>query len=96
MGKRLLNQGWQMEWEDEKLSCDVPCSVISTLLQHQKIEDPYVRDNEVKTQPLFEKDYVFETVFTVTKEELKFKRILLGFETLDTICEIYVNGTKLA
>ena len=96
MGKRLLNQGWQMEWEDEKLSCDVPCSVISTLLHHHKIEDPYVRDNEAKTQPLFENDYIFTTVFTVTKKDLESRRIFLGFDTLDTLCEIYVNGTKLA
>ena len=96
MGKRLLTQGWQMEWKDEKLSCEVPCSVISTLLLHHKIEDPYIRDNEAKIQPLFEKDYVFKTTFTVTKNELKSKRILLGFESLDTLCEIYVNGTKLA
>ena len=85
-----------MEWEDEKLSCEVPCSVISTLLLHHKIEDPYIRDNEAKIQPLFEKDYVFKTAFTVTKNELESKRILLGFESLDTLCEIYVNGTKLA
>ena len=96
MGKRLLTQGWQMEWKDEKLSCEVPCSVISTLLLHHKIEDPYIRDNEAKIQPLFEKDYVFKTTFTVTKNELESKRILLGFESLDTLCEIYVNGTKLA
>ena len=96
MGKRLLTQGWQMEWKDEKLSCEVPCSVISTLLLHHKIEDPYIRDNEAKIQPLFEKDYVFKTAFTVTKNELESKRILLGFDSLDTLCEIYVNGTKLA
>ena len=96
MERRLLNQGWLMRWEDEKLSCSVPCSVVSTLLHHQRIEDPYRKGNEAKIQPLFEKDYLFEKAFTLSKEDLRSRRILLGFDTLDTLCEIYLNGNKIA
>ena len=96
MEKRILNHNWHLEWEGEALSCDVPCSVVSVLLDHQKIEDPYRRDHEKAVQPLFEKDYTFKTTFTVSKEELSARRIRLGFDMLDTLCEIFLNGVKIA
>ncbi|MBR1758815.1 MAG: glycoside hydrolase family 2 protein [Lachnospiraceae bacterium] len=96
MVKRLLNEGWYLHYQGEMFPAKVPCSVVSTLLAHQKIEDPYVRDHEQKIQPIFEEDYTFTTTFQIEDEERKNERLLLVFDCLDTVCDIFLNETLLA
>ena len=52
-----LGKGWQMAERNSALflpAGDVPCSVYQTLLQNDKMEDPFCRDNENRALPPLE------------------------------------------
>ena len=72
------------------------CSLYSTLLEHSLIEHPFIGTNEYKTCELSNEDYEFSTEFTVGKELLGYKNIVLRFYSLDTLCTIKLNGEVLA
>lgn len=96
MEKRLLNSNWELDWKGKRLNASVPCSVVSTLLSHHEMEDPYFSDNEKKVQAIFEDDYAFLHSFDLAEEDLKHERVLLEFDCLDTVCDIFVNEQLLS
>lgn len=93
-----LNGVWKMrragasEWIDAK----VPGSVFNDLLNAEKIEDPFYRDNEDQAKEIASYDYEYERDFNVGGELLKQDRIVLCCEGLDTLAEIAVNGQRVA
>lgn len=88
-----LNSGWLMNkcGDEEKLSCSVPCSVYKTLLEHEKIDDPYYRENEYISTGICDDDYEFSTQFFADVKILREKKIFLIFEGIDTLGEVYLN-----
>ncbi len=94
MQKQLLNEGWQMReyGAGEYLSAAVPGSVFLDLLKNGRIEDPFYRDNELKTLPLSDRDYEYRTVFGVSEELLGCDEVLLHFDGIDTLATIMLNG----
>lgn len=72
---------------------EVPGTIHTDLLNNKLIEDPFYSDNEVKLNWISECDWIYQTKFDCIKETNN--NIDLVFEGLDTICEIYLNGTKL-
>lgn len=91
-----LNGTWQMHLpEGGQLDCTVPGSVAACLLQHGRIEDPYVMDNEKKVLPVFEQDYTFARSFSVTAEDLAHDKVLLHCDGLDTIATLMLNSTEI-
>ena len=99
MVKTSLNGEWTLEiiGKDHDLTgsgikAHVPGSVYGTLLECGLMEDPYYRDNELKTLPLMENDFSYTTVFSVTKEMLKRDALFLRFDGVDTLASVYVNG----
>lgn len=98
MLKESFSGTWKMK-EVGTMNCydaTVPGSVMSVLLENGVMEDPYYRDNEIRTREIFEKDYEFSRMFTISGEHLKEDAIDLVFYGLDTITDIYINGEKLA
>ncbi len=90
-------RNWLMDYEAHKdLSCTVPCTMYGTLLEHGLIEDPYYRMNETLYTAYSEKDCTFHTTFEVGSETLDKEYVYLNFYGLDTLCDIYLNGKKLA
>ncbi len=88
-------KNWIMTYEGyPDLSCEVPCSLYSTLLDYDLIEDPYYGLNEHKYTALCEKDCEFSCEFEV-KDEWKKDFVYLTFYGLDTLCTIWLNGKKL-
>ena len=73
-----------------------PCSFYSVLLENGKMEDPFWRDNEYKCRDLCRADCSFETKFEVTAEDLSKEHQTVRLANIDTICDIYLNGKKLA
>lgn len=65
----------------------------SVLLENNLIEDPFVGLNSRELTKYSEKDCSFCTVINADSELLERKRIFLVFEGLDTLCDVYVNGT---
>ncbi len=79
----------------EFLPASVPGSVYSTLLANGLMEDPFFRANEEKALPLMNHDYEFVTRFDCPKELASCEHILLHFDGIDTLADIYLNGQHL-
>lgn len=92
-----LNGYWKMRevTESHWLEAKIPGSVMSTLLEHNRIGDPFWRLNEYEARELFRKDYEFCREFTVSKELYERSRIDLLCYGLDTLAEIYINDIHL-
>lgn len=93
-----LEKDWQMYQvgTEEVLSAKVPGSVYNDLLRNDRMEDPYYRDNELKALKIMEQDFVYETTFDAYSELLCQQEILLGFDGIDTLADIYLNDVHIA
>ena len=95
-----LNGIWEWHWDGD--SCnplytgEVPGSVISDMLQHKLIQDPYWRCNEYTVRELMGRNCLYGRTFPVSEEELKFSCAELVCEGLDTIASIRINGCLIA
>lgn len=78
--------------DGSRYETSVPSSVYSTLLAHGAIPDPFYRDNELDLTARMEQDYSYETVFTLSLRELEADSLLLHFDGIDTLADIYLNG----
>lgn len=96
MIQQKLNNNWQMHGPGEPLRpAAVPGTVYTDLLRRGEMEDLFWKDNEIRALSLMEKDYEYVTCFDAEKELLASSRILLRFDGLDTIADIYLNGTQV-
>lgn len=105
MNKMTLNgEGWRMWIVGEKdvygvngkeLSVKIPGSVYGNLLEQGLMPDPYDRMNELTALSLMENDFVFETEFLLTEEQLAADFLLLRFDGIDTLAKVYLNGRLL-
>ena len=88
-----LQEGWRFAKanSDEWTPVSVPGTVLSGLLEAGKMQDPYYRENEYEARELLAKDYVFETDFCISEEQLNKKHCVLVCEGLDTLADVYVN-----
>lgn len=95
-----LNGTWQMyeSGGSQKLSAAVPGSVLSVLLAHQEIPDPYDRTNEYEVRERLRGNYTFERTFELSENwcDRPFGgRTELVCDGLDTIADVYLNGEFL-
>ena len=87
---------FKMDYENYKgLECTVPCDMYSVLLKYGYIPDPYYGTNEEILFEYSKKDCTFYTDFALSENELKKEKIDIVFYGLDTICDIYLNGTLI-
>lgn len=95
--KLSLNDNWEMNrcGDTEKFICNVPCSVYKTLIAEDKIDNPYWRENEYISTQICDDDYEFSNSFVVDKDIILQEKILLVFEGVDTLSEVYLNNTLL-
>lgn len=70
----------------------IPVSMYQTLLANGKINDPYYGENEYEYRELSRGDYDFKTTFTAERSLLACDRVLLRFEGIDTLADIFVNN----
>lgn len=77
------------------LDAMIPGSVLSTLLSHGLIADPFYRDNEANVRECLYDDYSFSRKFSLTAEQLKKTNYLL-VDGVDTIAKIYINNFLVA
>lgn len=81
------SQGW--------LEAQVPGSVQHTLLEHNLIPDPFYGLNELSVQWVGERDWLYQTRFTLKAYELKSANADLIFDGLDTYAEVWLNGMQI-
>ena len=92
-----IHSGWQMRqagWE-EFLPASVPGSVYHDLMQNGEMDDPFWRDNFPKALKRMDHDYEYKTEFAADKALLKSDAVLLRFEGIDTVADVFLNGEKL-
>ena len=92
MEKFFLNGIWKLKGGKYDTEGNIPGSVYSILLNNGLIEDPYYRDNELKTLEILDDEFTFSKTFNYKK---KGSRITLVCEGIDTICDLYLNGKKI-
>ncbi len=97
MEKLDLCGSWTLTDEDgRRFSCTVPGTVLSTLLEHGVIDDPFDGMNEEAACAQTRKTWTFERVFSVTEGQLCRACADLVLEGLDTVAEIRINGETAA
>jgi beta-mannosidase len=89
---------WKMRCLDggDIIAATVPGSVYAGLLAAGKIEDPFFRENELESTRLSASDWEFSRNFTVDAAALAEERVELVCEGLDTLAEIFLNGSLVA
>lgn len=91
-----LNGAWRMESKKLfGLSAEFPGSVLSTLLSHQIIADPYYRQNEAVAREYLYDDYTFTRNFPLTKQQLSNTNYLL-LRGVHTVADVYINQVLVA
>ena len=103
MIRKTIDTGWSLRVigdnvyhiPETPVEAKVPSSVYSTFLEHGLIPDPFYRDNELDATRLMDNDFVYETSVTLSQNELESDRVLLHFEGIDTLADIYVNDRHL-
>lgn len=81
--------------EHKNLACTVPCTLYSVLQEHGIIEDPFYRDNEKKYIDIAREDCEFTASFDLSERMLAQERVELRFCGIDTLADVWLNGTKL-
>ena len=96
MEKLELKDNWSMRrtGEENWREARVWGSVYTDLLRNGEIPDPYWKDNEDQICALMEADYEYQCRFTAEDPE-SYARVFLSFEGLDTVADIWLNGTYL-
>ncbi|MCD7955020.1 MAG: glycoside hydrolase family 2 protein [Lachnospiraceae bacterium] len=94
-----LNQNWKMREAGsdaaEYIPAVVPGTVYTDLLREGQMEDPFWKDNEDEALRLMDKDYEYVTSFDCPEELLSCERVLLHFDGVDTIADVFLNGSLL-
>lgn len=99
MQELLLNGLWKMkingqniyEIKETELDAAVPGSVYGALLELQLIPDPFYRDNELNALKLMENDFTYSYDFHLKDEMLQADGLLLRFDGIDTLGDVYLN-----
>lgn len=72
---------------------EVPGDIYSALIQSGELEDPYYGENELKAQWPGREDWKIERSFTIPEHFLQLETIRLQADVIDTISEVYINGS---
>lgn len=103
MEKQILNGNWNLKIKgkdsglipEKGIPVQIPGSVYSALLAGSYIPDPYYRDNELQILPLMDNDFTFSDTFMAEKKAGEYDSVLLRFEGIDTLADIFLNDIFL-
>ena len=92
-----LHDHWQMRnLQDSKFfPAVVPGSVYNDLLLNGQMEDPFWKDNELQALKVMDSDFEYVSDFDAEPGLLKSDKVLLHFDGLDTIADIWLNKVLL-
>ena len=93
MKKISLNGIWQMQGAGFDCEGTVPGSVYSFLLEKGLMEDPFYGMNELDALKLLDNEFTFTKTFDFMPTG---DPVLLHCDGLDTLCDLYINGTHIA
>ncbi|WP_022762260.1 beta-mannosidase [Butyrivibrio sp. AD3002] len=92
-----LDKNWKLhKVGDAKLiNAVVPGTVYTDLLREGEMEDPFFKDNEDKALALMDSDYEYVCNFGKPAEAEGADVVVLHCDGLDTLADLYLNGTLL-
>ena len=92
-----LQENWTLRQAgtEERIPAKVPGSVYGDLLAAGKMEDPFWKDNEDVALALMDHCYEYSTVFDCEEDMLSSDRVILRFEGLDTVADVFLNDKLL-
>ena len=93
MQKYDLNGIWRMQGAGFDCLGNVPGSVYTFLLDAKLADDPYYRENELEALKILNNEFTFSRKFDFLRTSDK---VLLHFDGLDTLTDIYLNGNHVA
>src|SRR5690606_14803839 len=95
--RSLSEEKWEFSQSDvhKWFPAEIPSVVHMDLYKNKLIPDPFYSDNEKQLQWIEEKDWIYSSTFTVSKEELGNQNIELIFDGLDTYAEVFLNGKPI-
>ncbi|MDO5519663.1 MAG: glycoside hydrolase family 2 protein [bacterium] len=91
---RMIGEN-EFQTKEEYIEATVPGTVYSTLVEQGIMPDPYYRINELKATKLMDNEFEYRKHFQVNKAMLSGDELLLHFDGIDTLADIYVNETYL-
>lgn len=97
VGIRKLHDDWRFRQGSSELwhPAVVPGNVHLDLMNNSIIDDPFYRLNERSVQWIDKEDWMYETYFTPTSEELAADCQEIVFYGLDTYADVYLNSHRL-
>jgi beta-mannosidase len=97
MKKQFLDGAWQFRQSNEAQwkKAQVPGCVHTDLLALGEIPDPFIGLNEKEVGWVAEADWEYRRLFTPDPSLLDMQRITLNCAGLDTLADVYLNGTLL-
>ena len=90
---RQLHDGWRFRQAraDIWYPATVPGTVHTDLMDNEIIEDPFFRLNERGVQWVDKEDWMYETTFSATADEVCAENQQIVFHGLDTYADVYLN-----
>ena len=94
----ILDENWVFACNDSTnyREANVPGSVFTDLMQHEIIEDPFLKSNENDCQWVAQQKWTYQTNFDIDAKSLKnYKNLNLHFGGIDTYADIYLNDSLI-
>lgn len=92
-----LDGTWRLESADRKITTGIriPGDTFTALAESGLIPHPYPGMNELEVQWVGRTDWILSRTFTVPQELLAKRHLYLHFESIDTVAELFLNGTPI-
>lgn len=92
--KKTLNGKWLFSkaGEQKKKTATVPGCNYTDLMALGEIPDPFFKANELDVQWVAKSDWEYFKTIELTNSELSSDEIILHFDCLDTLCDVFVNS----
>lgn len=97
MIRRELKEHFQIRIAGEETwyPMTVPGSAMDSFARAEVLPDPYYGTNEKQWTEFFRNDFEIQGIFSASAEECAKEEILLVFYGIDTVADIFLNGTFL-
>lgn len=97
MRRQLLNEGWRLNrcGDSAVYPAAIPSSVYTVLTGQGVLPNPYWKDNEEQARRVMENDFEYNCTFSPDAALAARETVLLRFDGIDTLADIYLNGTLL-
>ena len=97
VNSRKLHDNWRFRQgrSENWFPATVPGTVHTDLMANELLEDPFFRLNERSVQWVDKEDWMYETTFNATAEEVNAENQEIVFKGLDTYADVYLNHERI-